>query len=169
MLKNLAARIGATVTAAAVVGSVFAAIPTSVANAISECDLSYPQARTTTTVSAPYGVSASAADLITVKVINTTGQTCFEPIVVIYPREGTVFHSIVSTTGGWLCKTPPIGEAGFTSCINENLAPNSATTIRVRYNRVSPGSPVSGTASSELILTSCRSVLGGSSVCAQNN
>ncbi len=152
MLKKFAARVGATVTAAALVGSVFAAIPADVANAVIQCDLEYPAARTTTSVSAPYGVSASAADQITVKVINTSSQTCYEPRVVIYPREGTVFHSIVSTTGGWMCKAPPVGEPGPTYCDNETLAKKSSATIRLRYDRVSFGSPVSGTASSELII-----------------
>lgn len=152
MLKKFAARIGATVSAAALVGSVFAAVPAGPANAAVYCTIGYPQARTTTAVSAPYGVSASVADQITVKAINSTSQVCIEPRVIIYPREGFVFHSIVSTTGGWLCKTPVPGDAGPTSCINETLPKYSSSTIRLRYDRVTPGGPVSGTASSELIL-----------------
>lgn len=168
MFKKIAARIGATLAAAALVGSVYGALPAGTANAkIDGCDVSYPQVRTTTAVSAPYGVSSSVADLITVKVINTSNQDCFNPMVIITPRDGTVFHSIVSTTGGWECTTPGVGNAGPTYCHNDMLSKYSSNTIRVRYDREVPRGPVSGTASSELVFDQCNNTLkeGDSAIC----
>lgn len=167
MLKSLAARLGATATSLALMGAVYAAIPAGTVSALEECPLEYPQVRTGTTISAPYGVSASRADLITVKVVNTTGIECDDPVVVITPREGFVFHSIVSTTGGWMCQNPlvpfltlegsgVIVPEGTVVCHNEILKKYSSNTIRVRYDRITPGGPVSGTASAELSFDDCK-------------
>lgn len=151
MLKSIGARLGATATALALVGASYAAIPAAPAFAgISACHEENPQIRTQTTISTPYGVSASKADLINTKVINGTNETCYDVTVTIHSRDGFVFHSIQGGTGNWMCETPIPGEPGDVECHADVLAKNSSSTIKVRYDRVVPGAPVTGTAGAEL-------------------
>ncbi len=157
MLKSIAARLGATAVSLALMGTAFAAIPAGTVHAgIVGCPVEYPKIRTTTSVAAPYGVSASVADQITVKVINSSSTPCDDPVVTIYPREGFAFHSIISTTGGYLCETPGAGNPGPVVCHADVIAKSSSSTIRVRYDRVTPGGAVSGTASSEIDFDDCK-------------
>lgn len=159
MFKSIAARLGATAASLALMGTAFAAIPAETVSAgIAGCPVGYPQIRTTTAVAAPYGVSASVADQITVKVINSSSTPCEDPVVTIYPREGFVFHSIVSTTGGYMCETPGAGNPGPVQCYADTIAKYSSSTIRVRYDRITPGGAVSGTASSEVDFDDCKRI-----------
>lgn len=102
-----------------------------------ECNAS--SARATITTSVPYGGSASVNDLYTVKVINT-GAACLNGTVVITPRVGYGFGSIVSTNGGWTCTALPVGDLGPTTCATPIVAGSSISTIRVQYNKVAPSS-----------------------------
>lgn len=98
-------------------------------------------ARTTIHTSAPYGTSASVADLYSVKVINT-GQACLNGAVIITPRTGYAFGSIFFANGGWTCVPLPAGDLGPTVCTNPVVAGSSSSTIRVQYNKVGPASGV---------------------------
>lgn len=97
----------------------------------------YPASRATITTSVPYGGSATYNDLYTVKVINTSSDTCANPSVIITPRVGRGFGAIVSANGGWGCAALPDGDPGATICTNTTLAPYSSSTIRVQYNSLS--------------------------------
>lgn len=151
MLKSIGARLGATATALALVGASYAAIPAAPAFAgVTACHDENPQIRTQTTISTPYGLSASKADLINAKVINSSNENCYDVTVTIHSRDGFVFHSIQGSTGAWMCETPIAGEPGDVVCHTEVLPKYSSSTIKVRYDRVLPGGPVTGTAGAEL-------------------
>lgn len=125
--------------AAVAIGLGINATPGETAKAVG-CD-----AYTQTTVTAPYGVSGRLADQINVKVINSTGNACGAATLAIYPRTGTSFHSVVFANGGWSCVAPAVG-TDPTVCTADGIAPYSASTVRVRYNRPYINAPVSGTA-----------------------